>query len=243
MQNIIELLTNVRPFTHYGSEHALWLLWSLLYTVFWIWLGRQQVSRAAEQGVAYIFSAISVITWILMTYAHIFWDPIYAKGYSIGTILPFHLCYFLNLLLPMMHVWRSQRLFDWWFPWIIAACFQALFTADLDEAFPHYYNVRYFVVHATLVLHGLYGVFVYKFRPDKWTPLRALLAGNLYFLFCHFFNLKMGTNFMYTIAPAKGSILEAMGNNYVLKIDLLAGIIFYIVCSPFYYTDWKKSKA
>ncbi len=230
-----ELLTQLQPFYRFGSEHWTWLLASAAYTFFWIWLGRQQVSNAAQQGVAYIFTLLSIVTWSITTYAHVYWDfRFFEKGYSLQSALPFHLCYFLNFFFLFMHLFRSARIFDFWYPWVMAACFQALITPDLDEAFPHYYNVRYFVVHATLVLHALYGALVYGFRPDKWTPLRALAMGNVYFWAVHLLNLKLKTNFMYTMESPPGTILDLLGDYKLLKANAVALVLFYIVCSPFW---------
>jgi hypothetical integral membrane protein (TIGR02206 family) len=241
MQNIIYQLTHIEQFVRYETEHLIWLAFTVLYLVFWIWLGKKQASNAAQQGVAYIFSFISIIAWLLMTYIHICHDPLYQSpcekypdGYSVMTVYPLHLCYMLNLLLPLMHLFRSHRLFDTWYPWVMAACLQALFTADLDEAFPHYYNLRYFIVHATLVLHVLYAAIIYKFRLDYWTPVRSLLIGTSYFFALHFVNIKMKTNFMYTEQTPPGTVLELLQPNWFWKAEGILIILFYIVCAPLY---------
>jgi hypothetical integral membrane protein (TIGR02206 family) len=244
MFNLPQILTDVKPFIRFGQEHWNWIFFSIIYTFFWIYLGKKQKTLQNQQKIGIIFSMISIICWFVMTYAHIFWDPVYANDMRYGTILPFHLCYFLNFMLLFLHVWRSPKVFDTWYPWVMAACFQALITADLDESFPHYYNLRYFIVHSTLVLHVLYGAIVYRFRPDFVTPVRALTLGLYYFSFVHVVNLLFGgrTNFMYTFEKPKDTILDIFGDYWLWKSIIVLFILFYVVCSPFYIMDYLKKR-
>jgi hypothetical integral membrane protein (TIGR02206 family) len=246
METLKHLFTDVRLFKAFCPEHFIWLAFGILYIGYWIWLGKKQTTEAGQQKIGVLFSSIAIVTWIIFTAIHIAWDDSYdvqtdkyPLGFSLGIALPLHLCYFLNIILIFMHQYRSKWLFDSWYPWLLAACAQALFTADLDEAFPHYFNIRYFIVHITLVLHALYAATIYKFRPDYLTPIRALAIGLAYMGALHLLNLWLGTNFMYTVNVPKGTILEALGENWFIKALPLALFMFYVVCSPFYFRKKK----
>lgn len=198
----------------------------------WIWLGRQSVSERLKRRTGLVMSLIPVALWTSASLYLLRQPP----PLRIDLILPFHVCYFLNLLLPVMLWRRSYFLFEISYFMVMAGCLQALLTPDIPQAFPHFLNIRYFFVHIGLVQSILYAVFVYGFRPS-WSSLgRSFLWINLYFVFVAGVNYSLGTNFMYICQkPPTPTLLDLFGEWpwYLLGGELLALVLFTLVMLPF----------
>jgi len=234
----ISFIAHQTDFVRLGLEHCLWIvLYGVVFTTIWIWYGRKQTSLEKQQQIGFYHGVFGIVSWGLTTL--VIYD---LEGLRLGSVLPFHVCYFFNLILPFLHRYRSFGMFDICYYWVMVACLQGCFTPDLEEAFPHYYNIRYFVVHIGLVQSILYALLVYRFRPTWKGIFKAVLAGNLYLGFTHLINLNLGTNFMYTIRKPPGTMLDALGEHYLLKAQLLALLLFGIVYLPFIFKNKKSDK-
>ncbi len=227
-----------KDFSAFNTEHKVWMLYALLSTILWVWAGRSAASFAAKRQIALAMGMVGVVAWV------------YANFVMLGThqmktqsVIPLHLCYFLNLALPYIF-WKNrlERL-DWLYPIIMAGCMQALITPDLDERFPHYYNVRYWLVHVALVQHVFYAIFVYGFRPTPKGILKCVAFINIYALCLVPINWLLNTNFLYLRKPAGGSIMEKLGPwpQYLMGIEVLMFVLFAVVYLPFIFV--KKSDA
>lgn len=178
--------------------------------------------------------------WIAFSlYMVFFEDPV-----DLGLVLPFHICYFLNLLLPFMLWHRSFFLFEVSYYMVMGGCIQALITPDLKYSFPHYINFRYFVVHMGLVQSILYALFVFRFRPTWRSFGRAFLWANIYFVFILGVNHLLGTNFMYlNRKPSSATLLDLFGDWpwYIVGGEFLCLVMFTLVMLPFAF-DKKSNK-
>ena len=219
-----------KDFSVFNTEHKIWLLYAVFSTIFWIWAGRKAPTTQQKQRVALIMGMVAVVVWVYANIVMVVTHQVKAQS-----VLPLHLCYFLNLLLPYMF-WKSRlEWLDWAYPIIMAGCLQALFTPDLSQRFPHYYNVRYWFVHVALVQHVFYAIFVYGFRPTFKGVFKCILALNVYALCLVPINWYLDTNFLYLREPAKGSVMELLGPwpQYLLAIEGLMLVMFTIVYLPF----------
>jgi len=227
-------------FISYSPEHFTWLVLGALSTIFWIWLGKRQASQDAQQRIGLFQSLVPATLWIAFSvYMVLFEDPV-----DLGLVLPFHVCYFLNLLLPFMLWHRSFFLFEVSYYMVMGGCIQALITPDLKYSFPHYINFRYFVVHMGLVQSILYAIFVFRFRPTWRSFGRAFLWANIYFVFILGVNHLLGTNFMYlNRKPNAPTLLDLFGEWpwYIVGGEFLCLIMFTIVMLPFVF-DKQKNK-
>ncbi|MCU0437569.1 MAG: TIGR02206 family membrane protein [Raineya sp.] len=218
-------------FVRMGLEHWLWILsYGVVFTILWIWYGRSQTDPQKQQKIGFYHGLFGIISWVLTTL--VIYD---IDGLKLTSLLPFHVCYFLNLVLPFIHKYRSFQIFNICYYWVMVACLQGVFTPDLEEAFPHYYNVRYFIVHIGLVQSILYALFVYKFKPTWQGIFKAVLAGNIYLGFTHLINTNIGTNFMYTMRKPPNTILDALGEHYLFEAQFLALLLFGVVYLPFFF--------
>ncbi len=219
-------------FHNYSSEHYIWLAIGVTSTLFWIWLGKKQSTELGQQRIGLIQSLIPALLWIALSLYMIF----FVRPLDLGLVLPFHACYFINLLLPFMLWRRSFFLFEITYYMVMGGCIQALFTPDLHFGFPHYINFRYFVVHMGLAQSILYAVFVYRFRPTWRSFGRAFLWINIYFVFVLGINYLLGTNFMYLRhKPNAPTLLDLFGEWpwYIVGGEFLCLVMFTLVMLPF----------
>ncbi|TNE58058.1 MAG: TIGR02206 family membrane protein [Bacteroidetes bacterium] len=219
-------------FVHWGPEHYWWLAAGAASAIAWIYIGRQLTAEKQKRQLALAMALIPAVIWtgatinILQAPGPVAWD----------LVLPFHVCYFLNLLMPFM-LWRkSYFLFEISYFMVMAGCIQALFTPDIPQPFPDWMNIRYFFVHIGLVQSTLFAIFVYGFSPT-WRSLgKSLLWTNIYFVFVSAVNFLMDTNFMYLRKkPPSRTMLDLFGDWpwYILGGELLALVLFTVVMLPF----------
>lgn len=155
---------------------------------------------------------------------------------DLGLVLPFHVCYFLNLMMPLLMWRRSYFLFELFYFMVMAGCIQALITPDVQTTFPHFMNIRYFVIHMCLAQSILYAIFVFGFKPT-WRSLgKSYLWTNIYFVFIVGVNGLLDTNFMYLRRkPTAATLLDIFGDWpwYIAGGEVLALVLFAVVMLPF----------
>jgi hypothetical integral membrane protein (TIGR02206 family) len=220
------------PFIRFGMEHFFWILLGVVTLGIMVYLARHLDSKTQER-IGWYHALFTITVWVLtniVVYQY--------QGFYWRALLPFHLCYFFMFVLPFLHYYRSYLLFEITYFWIMAGSLQGLITADLDECFPHYYNIRYFVVHLGLVMSVLYATWVYHFVPTWHSLGKAFVVGNVYMAFAHGINLWLGTNFMYTIEAPPKTILDLFGTHYLFWGEFLALGLFALLLLPY----WKKNE-
>jgi hypothetical integral membrane protein (TIGR02206 family) len=229
-----------KDFITFNTEHKIWLLYAILSTILWVRAGRRAATPAAKYQIALTMGMVGIVAWV---YANI---VMFATNQAtLQSVIPLHLCYFLNFALPYIF-WKNRiDLLDWLYPIIMAGCTQALFTPDLDERFPHYYNVRYWLVHVGLIQYVFYGIFVFGFRPTAKGILKCVAFINLYAICLIPINWLLDTNFLYLRKPAGGSLMEKLGPwpQYLLGIEVLMFVLFAVVYLPFLFVKKSDAKA
>ncbi len=222
----------VPKFQNYSLEHFTWLFAGAASILFWIWLGKKQTSDLGQRRIGLIQSLIPAVLWIVLSlYMTFFESPL-----DLNLVLPFHISYFMNLLLPIMLWRRSFFLFETTYYMVMGGCIWSLLTPALEQGFPHYLNFRFFIVHMGLLQSILYAIFVYGFRPTWQSFGRAFLWVNIYFVFVLGINYLLGTNFMYlSKKPATASLLDLFGEWpwYIVGGEFLCLMMFTLVMLPF----------
>lgn len=219
-------------FVSYGAEHLSWIIAGVASALFWIILGMKQTSLENKRRVGLAMSMIPVVLWVSIS----IYIVLHVRPVDLGLVLPFHVCYFLNMLMPVM-MWRqSYSLFEVSYFMVMAGSLQALLTPDLQTVFPDYMNIRYFFIHIGLPQSILFAIFVYGFRPT-WSSLgKAFMWMNVYLVFVSVVNLTLGTNFMYVCRkPNAPTLLDIFGDWpwYLIGGELLALVLFTVVMMPF----------
>ena len=229
MQSILLFVPN---FQNYGLEHLLWLVAGVASAIFWIRLGKSQTTELGQRRIGLIQSLIPAGLWIFVS----LYMALFEKPVDLNLVLPFHISYFMNLMLPFMLWRRSFFLFEITYYMVMGGCIQALITPDLKHSFPHHINFRYFFIHMGLVQSTLYALMVYKFRPTWRSFGRAFLWTNIYFVFVLGINYLLGTNFMYlSKKPPTATLLDLFGEWpwYIVGGEFLCLMMFTVVMLPF----------
>jgi hypothetical integral membrane protein (TIGR02206 family) len=224
-------------FRTWSWEHWAILTFGALLTAYWLYKGRRAATPEAQQRIALNMSLVGVIAWL---YADVVMFLTHQA--PMQSILPFHLCYFLNLLFPYMLYKRKIAWFDWLYPIVMAGCLQALFTPDLEEIFPHYYSIRYWVVHLGLIQSMLYAIVVYGFRPSWQGIFKCAVFLNVYALCMIPINWLLDTNFLYLRHPAPGSIMTKLGPwpEYLYGLEVLMLVLFTVVYLPWLWVHLRQ---
>lgn len=226
------LYLSAPTFQSYSLEHFLWLVVGVLSAIFWIRLGKKQTTEQGQRRIGLIQGLIPAVLWVLISlYMLLFERPI-----DLGLVLPFHISYFINLMLPFMLWRRNFFLFEISYYIVIGGCMHSLLTPALQQGFPHYLNFRFFIVHLGLIQSILYAIFVYGFRPTWKSFGRAFLWTNLYFVFVLGINALLGTNFMYlNQKPPVPSLLDLFGEWpwYLVGAEFLCLMMFTLAMLPF----------
>lgn len=218
-------------FTTWSNQHLAWLMYAIISTALWVWLGRRYASNAqTQQRIGFAMGLVGIVSWI--------WAEILMARYGqweTQSAWPLHVCYFLHFLLPFMLLYRSFRVFDVVYPIVMAGCLQALFTPDLQSGFPHFHNLRYFLVHTSLVQSVVYAIAVFRFRPTAQGILKCFIFFNIYAAVVSVFNWVLDTNFMYLRQKPPGTMLDLFGDWpwYILGGEVLALTLFVVVWLPF----------
>ncbi|MBK7633257.1 MAG: TIGR02206 family membrane protein [Saprospiraceae bacterium] len=125
---------------------------------------------------------------------------------------------------------------------MIAGCAQSIFTPTLTESLPHYEAVRYWVVHAVIILGALYGIFVYGYKPTIKDAIFSAIGMNILAAFLYPINVALGSNYMYLNGkPAGKTFYDLLGPwpDYILVLEFVIIIFFSLLLVPFY---WHRIK-
>ncbi len=224
-------------FKMFGIQHGLALL-------FFAFVGYLLISRAkrwpkhkqVKLGILMaFFLSLTLITWTSL--------KIYINGFNVKEDLPLHLCNIISLLLPLFAIYRKQWVYEILLFWILAGTSQAMITPDLVNGFPHYHFLKYWIVHAGLVIFIMYVTFVFGMRPTVKSIFKSFLALQGYFLLMLFINKWLGSNYLFiSHKPEHGSLLDYFGDwpYYILIAELILFPYFFLIYLPFYLTR-KKS--
>jgi hypothetical integral membrane protein (TIGR02206 family) len=222
-------------FQNYSLEHFIIIFLAIATGTYLIWRGRQLDEKGKTQlGLK--------LAWTVAGF-ELFWlfHKLQTGAFSPEN-LPFDLCNVCALTIPFAlsrrWSWMEQIIYFW----VMAGTLQGVLTPDLQSAFPYIGYVKFWVVHCGLVMSVIYGVAVYRWRPNLKGLLLSFVAINIYAAMVYPINSALGTNFGYIMhKPVGGSILDLLGDNYVLKLEVLVPFVFLIFWLPiFIYSKIKK---
>lgn len=193
---------------------------------------RYEIAHIMAIGIAF-----TVVLWTVIKIA--------LRGFIIEEDLPLHLCNIIGLLLPIFTYTRKKIYFEVLFFWILAGTSHAVITPDLKNGFPNFIFLKYWLVHAGLIIFTFYGVLALKIHPTFKGVFRAFLSLQIYIIFMFAVNIITGANYFYTQGkPEAASALDYLGEypNYILTVELIMIPYFLLFYLPFYLSK-KKAKS
>ncbi|MBK9149992.1 MAG: TIGR02206 family membrane protein [Saprospiraceae bacterium] len=103
------------------------------------------------------------------------------------------------------------------------------FTPTLTESLPHYEAVRYWLVHAVIILGALYGLIVYRFDLTFMDALRSAIGLNLLAALIFPVNIWLNANYMYLNGKPPGqTFYDLLGPwpDYILVLEFVVIVFF-----------------
>ncbi|MFZ1748540.1 MAG: TIGR02206 family membrane protein [Saprospiraceae bacterium] len=230
-------LTNKGNFINYSNEHLACFVGTLVFIGYILYKAKNHWTPLQQRKYIFLLCTAGAITQLFkIVYKY------YAGIFDWTTDVPLHLCNILTLILPFIMWYRWRIGWSITFFWIMAGCAQSIFTPTVSESLPHYEAIRYWLVHAVIILAGLYGWYIYKFSLT-WKD--ALLSGiwlNLIALIIYPINNYLGSNYMYLNAKPSGETFYSLLGpwpEYIVALEVILVILFGILLIPFYIRSFR----
>jgi hypothetical integral membrane protein (TIGR02206 family) len=156
-----------------------------------------------------------------------------AEGWLTWQIgLPLQLCDLSLILAFVALLTRRLAAVEPLYFFALAGTLPALLTPELDEGFPAFRFVVYFLPHGLTVLSAILLVFGFRLVPRRGAFLRAFLALNVYALLMGLVNHALGTNFLYLRArPRTFTPFDWLGPwpFYILALEPVFLAVFFLL--------------
>ena len=227
-----------QDFVLFGLQHLLAILFfGFAGTLLIRWARKLPKRRQIRIGNIFAFSLTLtiVISTLLKSYLY---------GFNVQKDLPLHLCNIMALGMPLLSLTRKKSYYEVLLFWVFAGTLQAIITPDLQNGFPHHIFLRYWMVHAGLVVFMLYATYVYGLRPSLKSVFRSFGSLQVYIVLMMLVNYLLGSNYFFTNRkPAAASALDYLGDwpNYILVVELMMIPYFLLIYLPFYLSGKKKA--
>lgn len=160
--------------------------------------------------------------------------------------LPLHVCGITVFLTVVTLLFRNERAYELAYFWGLVGASNAVLTpGDLIVGFPSYRFFQFFAAHSGIVTGIAFATWGLGMRPTLGGLFRAFAALNLLAVVLAVINVASGANYMFLCAPPVGTsspFFFAPWPWYILFIDALALVLFFVVLSPFLVKRWLQSR-
>ena len=228
-------------FVSFGNQHLIVILLMLFFCVALPKFAKKHLS-SHQQLWLMRGMAVTISFWTLANILILIW----LGDFNYKVDLPFDLCNIMGLLLPFV-MWKpSYRVHEVIYFWIFAGTLQAIITPYLYHNFPNFVFIKYWVVHAGLVVFAVYVTSVFNLKPTLKSIWRSFWAIQLYVVFVFIINIMLDSNYVYILGkPPVPSALDLLGPWpwYILVVQFVGLLLFYLSLFPLLIEKrWKKRK-
>lgn len=225
--------TDFVPFT---LQHLGVILFLIIFGVVLIkWAKKQTINTQILTGNIFTFFISLVV--IINTLS-----KVYKGTFNYQEDLPLHLCTFIALIIPIFSITRKYLYYEVLLFLVLTGTFQALITPT-EYNFMNLPFLKYWVVHAGLVIFMLYATFIYNMRPTFKSVFKSFIGMQIYIVLMFIVNYILGSNYYYTMNKPEGTTLLSLFGDwpyYILVVEIIIIPYFLLVYLPFYLTR-KKS--
>jgi len=221
-------MTSFEPFT---PQHYVPILFLILVTGILVMFAKKSQSHEVKKRIGLV---MALITWGIMFAGSVM--KMVDGSYSIQLDLPLFMCRLVAWVLPVAIFFLNRKWLKVLYFYVLAGTIQAVISPDLEQTFPSYEYIRYFVLHVGLISTTIYMVIVFQLKitwKDLWF---SFLIAQPYLLILMGINKVLGSNYGYTMhKPPTGSVLDFFGPWpwYILGAELLMLISFLLLITPF----------
>lgn len=159
--------------------------------------------------------------------------------------LPLHLCDLAAILTGIMLINRSYFFYELTYFWGFGGALQAMMTPSIENGFPHFDFLYYFIGHGLIIIGVIYATVLFKYRPVLKSIWRAFVAVVCYAALVAPINWILGTNYMYLFGkPKVQSLYDYLGPWpwYLLSLIPVALLFFFLYYSPFWIADLVRKR-
>lgn len=231
------IFSNNFTFNIGSNEHLFVILMFTIGGFFLIYFSKNYLNKQLQERVGMLFAytlSATVIIWSL--------TKIYLGTFNIQTDLPLNLCNLVALATPILTVTKKKVFYEIFFFWVFAGTLQGVITPTLEHGFPHFDFIKYWYIHAGLIVFMLYMTFIYHFKPTFKSVLKSFYGIQIYLILMLIINHYLGSNYFFLNAkPNSGSLLDYFGDwpNYIFVAELIMIPFFSLFYLPFYFARKK----
>lgn len=223
-----------KDFELFGDQHLIVMIIMVILSILFPIIGKKRLNSAQQLTFSRIL-AVTISFWALIYVVILLW----LGKFNYQTDLPLDLCNITAVLLPFL-MWKpSYRVHEILYFWVLAGTVQAIITPHLFNGFPNFIFIKYWFVHAGLVVYAIYITIVFDYKPTLRSIWRAFLALQAFVFVVLIINLLLGSNYVYLLhKPPIASALDYLGPWpwYILVAEFVAVVFFFIVYLPILFT-------
>lgn len=170
-----------------------------------------------------------MIALLLITFVEgHFWYAFHGE-WAVVERLPLHMCGAM-VWVSIYGLWTDRL---WTRPLMyylgIAGAIQGILQPDSSYGFPHVRFMATMLSHTTLVVAGLWVIFVERYTPSLRSTLRTLAFVHVYAAVIFFFNLLVGSNYLYIVEKPESTSLMDFFPEWPWYLLVLEGLLLIIV--------------
>jgi hypothetical integral membrane protein (TIGR02206 family) len=158
-------------------------------------------------------------------------------SWSSARDLPIQLCDITEFVAAAALWWRLPLLIELTYFWGLGGSLQALLTPDLNDPFPTYPYMQFYLAHGGIVVAAIFLVIGLRLYPRPGSVLRIIAITLAFTALVAGVDVLTGGNYMYLRRPpVAGSLLDFMGAWpwYIATGAGLAVVILAVLDAPFW---------
>lgn len=222
-----------------SNEHLLVVFVFAIAGSFLIYYSKNYLNKQLQENIGTFFAFSLSATVIIWSFT-----KIYLGTFNLQTDLPLNLCNLVALFSPILTITKKKIYYEIFFFWVFAGTLQGVITPTLQHGFPHFDFLKYWFVHAGLIVFMLYTTFIYPFELTFKSVLKSFFAIQVYLVTMLIINYFIGSNYFFlNEKPVSGSLLDLFGDwpYYIFVAELIMIPFFTIFYLPIYFARKRVS--
>ena len=211
-------------FEKFGTEHNLVLIFCLIFAIYFIYAGLKKWDDEKRRKYALILSGVMIFFQLAKPFI-----KLYLGKFDPSEDLPLHLCNLMPIAMFIAYYLQNRFIWAMFLFWVIAGSSQSLFTPTIKEVLPHYEALRYWIVHAGIVLLVFYGSIVYQWKLHWKDVLWSDLAMHIAAAIIYPINVALGSNYFYLNGKPDGETFYSLLPEwpwYILHLEWIMLLLF-----------------
>ena len=230
-----------REFQAYSPEHLIAIFLTVTLPFVLAWIVRRMGSARVERLIVFGMLALLLGNYLgymffIRTRTELTWQE----------LLPMQMCDW-GIFVIVVALWTGRpRWFEVAYFWGIGGTLQAVLTPNLRYAFPDFRFLSFFIAHSGIIIGVVFLMLTRRLRPYPISAVRAFLWAEVYFVVALTVDLLTGVNYGFLLhKPEAFSLLSYLSDSwpiYLLQMQLLAIVFFFVLYLPFLVADLIRGK-